>query len=77
MPGLYYLILWKNYLEKENIWEPTLAVIHFRKLINTFHKKYLEKPTITSLPLDFVLPIVKLLIKLKQKRSRLSKGANK
>lgn len=25
---LYYLILWKGYLKKENIWKPILAVLN-------------------------------------------------
>ena len=28
LPGLYYLVLWKGYSEKENTWEPTLAIQH-------------------------------------------------
>ena len=26
LPGLYYLVSWKRYLEEENIWEPASAV---------------------------------------------------
>ena len=26
LPGLYYLVLWKGYLEEENTCEPTLAI---------------------------------------------------
>ena len=26
LPGLYYLVLWKSYLEEENTWELALAV---------------------------------------------------
>ena len=26
IPGLYYLVLWKRYPEKENTWEPASAV---------------------------------------------------
>ena len=26
LPGLYYLVAWKDYLEEENTWEPVLAV---------------------------------------------------
>ena len=26
IPGLYYLLAWKRYIEKENTWEPSLVV---------------------------------------------------
>ena len=26
LPGFYYLVLWKRYLEEENTWEPASAV---------------------------------------------------
>ncbi len=79
MPGLYYLVLWNGYLEKENTWEPSLAVIHLRKLISTFHKEHPEKPTVKSPPLDSAPPMARLTIpkEPKQKRSRPSKGVNK
>ena len=28
LPGFYYLVLWKRYLEEENTWEPASAVQH-------------------------------------------------
>ena len=28
LPGLYYLVLWKGYLEKENTWELALVIQH-------------------------------------------------
>lgn len=37
LSGLYYLVSWKNYLEKESMWKPTLAVQHFWKLFNKFY----------------------------------------
>ncbi len=80
MPGFYYLVLWKGYPEDENTWEPSLAVIHLRKLISTFDKEYLEKPTATSLPLDSAPPMARPTVpkqELKQKCGRPSKGANK
>ncbi len=57
MPGLYYLVLWKDYLEKKNTYKPSSAVIDLRKLISIFHKDHPEKPTATSLPLDSTLPM--------------------
>ncbi len=79
IPGLYYLVLWKGYPEEENTWEPSLAVIHLRKLISTFHKEYLEKPTATSPPLDSTSLMARSTIpkEPKRKRGRPSKGVNK
>ena len=28
LPGLYYLVSWKNYPEEESTWEPSSAVMH-------------------------------------------------
>ncbi len=78
IPDLYYLVLWKSYLEEKNTQKLSSAVIHLRKLINTFHKKYLEKLIATSLPLDSISPMARpFILKLKQKYSHLSKKANK
>ncbi len=79
MLGLYHLVLWKDYPEEENTWEPSSAVIHLRKLISTFHKEHPEKPTATSPLLDSVLPMAGPTIpkEPKQKRGCPSKGANK
>ena len=40
LPGLYYLIAWKEYLEEKNTWKPSSAVWHIKKLINSFYKKH-------------------------------------
>ncbi len=80
MPGLYYLILWKCYQDEKSIWEPLAIVKHLRKLISTYHKKYPEKPILTSLPLDPVPPMARPTVpkeQSKQKRGRLSKRVNK
>ena len=47
LPGLYYLIAWKGYPKEENTWELLSAVQHLKKLISSFHKDHLEKPTAT------------------------------
>ncbi len=77
--GLYYLVLWKGYPEKKNIWKPLSAVIYLQKLISTFHKEYLKKPTVTSLPRDSASPMARPSVpkEPKQKHSRQSKRANK
>ena len=51
LPGLYYLVTWKGYPEKENTWEPTSAIQHLQRLITAYHKNNPEKPTAIS---DFV-----------------------
>ena len=77
--GLYYLVAWKDYPEEENTWESSLAVMHLRKMVSTFHKDHLEKPTATSVPLDFAAPMAKPTIQLlaKQKQERLTGRAKK
>ena len=59
LPGLYYLVAWKGYPEEENTWKPSLAVMHFRKMVSTFYRDHPEKPIATSAPLDFTLPMAK------------------
>ncbi len=66
---------------EENTWEPVSAVLHFRKLISTFHRDHPEKPTTTSPPIDSTLPMARPTVKpkakassTKQKRGRLAKA---
>ncbi len=63
LPGLYYLVSWKSYSKEENTWEPTLAVLHFRKLISTFHYDNPKKPIATSPPIDSVPQIARPIAK--------------
>lgn len=50
LSDLYHFVLWTGYSEEKSTWELSAAIMHLRKLINTFHKKHPEKPiTIFSL----------------------------
>ena len=72
LPGLYYLVSWKRYPEEENTWEPASAVQHLRKLISSFYKDHLDKPTATTPTINTVSPMARPTVKptepLKQKR---------
>ena len=59
LPGFYYLVSWKKYLEEENTWEPALVVQHFRKLISSFHKNHPDKSTATFPAIDTALPMAR------------------
>lgn len=63
IPGPYYLVSWKSYPEEENTWESASAIQYLRRLFSTFHKEDLQKPTATSPPVNFVLPIAKPIVK--------------
>ena len=85
LPGLYYLVLWKGYLAEKNTWELASVVQYLRKLISSFHKKYLDKLTTTSFAINttssmarlIVRPTVKPIEPPKQKRRRLANSTNK
>ena len=49
--------------------------MHLRKIVNTFHKVYLEKLTVTSAPLDSALPMAKptIYLSMKQKQGQLTR----
>ena len=71
LPGLYYLMSWKGYLEEENTWKLASTVQHLRKLISLFYKDYSDKPTATFPTIDTTPPIIRPIVKptkpLKQK----------
>ncbi len=87
LPGLYYLVLGKSYLEEKNTWEPSSAVQHLRKLLSSFQRDHPDKPTATSSVVDTALPMARATTRptvkptesaFKQKRDRPAKnGANK
>lgn len=56
LPGLYYLIFWKDYPQEKTIWGPTLVVWHLQKLINIFYKNHFDMliaifPLVNNAPL--------------------------
>ena len=59
LPGLYYLVCWKNYPKDKSTWEPTSAMQHLRKLVSIFYKDHPDKPIATSLPIDMATPMAK------------------
>ena len=59
LPGLYYLVSWKEYPKEENTWEPASAVQQLRKLISSFYKDHLDKPIATSPAIDTASPMAK------------------
>ena len=63
LPGLYYLVSWKGYPEKENTWEPASTVQHLKKLIRSFHKDHPDKSTVTSPTIDTASPIARPIVK--------------
>ena len=83
LPGFYSLVAWKGYPEEKNTWEPVSAVQHLRKLISSFHKDYLKKPTATSPLFDSAPPMARPTVKpmakstTKQKQGRLANSTNK
>ena len=72
--GLYYLVSWKGYPEKENTWEPASAIQHLQKLLSKFHHKNLDKPTVTFPLINTTPPMTKPTVKAtelpKQKRGQ-------
>ena len=83
LPGLYYLVSWKDYTEEENTWEPYLAIQHLRKLISLFYKEHLNKPITTSKAIHFAPPMARPTVRptvtktKKRKRGRPIKDASK
>lgn len=63
LSGLYYLVLWKSYLEEKNTWEPVSAAQHLKKLISFIYKNHLYKLKAISKAINTALLITKLIIK--------------
>ena len=63
LPGLYYLVSWKGYLEEENTWKPASTVQHLRKLISLCHTNHPDKPTTTFPAIDTIPLMARLTVK--------------
>ena len=74
LPGLYYLISWKSFLEDENTWKPVLAIQYLRRLVSIFHKEYADKSTANSLPIDLAIPMAKLNIRPEARNNKRKQG---
>ena len=59
LPGLYYLISWKGYLEDEITWKPASTMQHLRKLVSIFLKDYNDKLIATSPTINLAPPMAK------------------
>ena len=60
--GLYYLVLWKSYLEEESTWEPVLAIQYLKKLVTAYHKDNPKKPIVTSALVNTALPMARSIV---------------
>ena len=74
LPGLYYLISWKDFLKEKNTWEPASAIQHLRKLVSTFHKKNFDKPTATLTPVNIAPPTAKPKVKPGARNNKRQRG---
>ena len=63
LSGIYYLISWKGFLEKENTWEPASVIQHFRTLVSVFYKQNSDKPTAISTPVNTAPPMARPKVK--------------
>ena len=61
--GLYYLVAWKRYSKEKNTWKQLFAIQYLKKLINSFYKKHLEKPTATSPSINSAPPMARPIVK--------------
>lgn len=64
LSGFYYLVSWKDYLKKENIWELVLVIQYLQRLVTTFYKKYLKKLRAIFLLIDSTLSMTRSVDKL-------------
>ena len=64
LPGFYYSVSKKRYLEEKNTWKPTSTVQHLKKLISLFYKDHPDKPIAKSLAINSISPIVRPGVKL-------------
>ena len=59
LPGLYYLVSWKGYLEEKKTWKPASAVQHLGKLLSSFYKDHSNRLTATFPTIDIAAPMAR------------------
>ena len=67
---LYYLVVWKGYLEEKSIWKPVLPVMYLWKLLSKFYYENPDKLTATSPPINITLPMAKPIILIAKRKQR-------
>ena len=63
LPGFYYRVSWKGYLEEENTEEPGSTIQHLKKLINSFYKDHPDKLTAIFPVIDTAPPMARSITK--------------
>ena len=63
LPRFYYLVLWKSFSEKDNSWEPAMAIQPLQRLVTAYYKDKSKKPIATSALIDTAPPIARPIVK--------------
>lgn len=68
LPGLYYLIVYKNHFEKKSILKLLAAMQQLKDRIYFFYNKYLKMPIVNSLSINLALIMARPMVKLTQQK---------
>lgn len=63
LPGLYYLVYYKNYHKKENLYIYALTIRHLLRFICTFNKQQYNKLAANLFLINSAMPKTRLLLK--------------